>query len=194
MREPSFQRFLQERASDMRARGERVDLSGLAEADSSFFYRGSPCQCGADLCFAAPVGPAGCQPLALSLLGAGAGTAFRYSIDGVTSRTFTAPAVEVKHASLAALERMGIAFESLDKFEYGELIYARAENRFIEIEKIEPISPRATRMRIAAKNGGLLYDNATAREIVAQTERSLSTASTGSTGTTGARGATASSF
>ena len=133
---------------------------------------------------------AGCQPLALSLLGAGAGTAFQYSIDGVTTRTFTAPATEVKQGALAALERMGIAFESFDKFEYGELIYARAENRAIEIE-IEPISPRATRMRIAAKNGGLLYDSATAREIVAQTERSLSSASTGSTG---ARGATASSF
>ena len=125
-------------------------------------------------------GLTGCQPLALSLLGAGAGTALQYSIDGVTSRTFTAPATDVKHASLAALERMGIAFESLDKFEYGELIYARAENRAIEIE-IEPISPRATRMRIAAKNGGLLYDNATAREIVAQTERSLFRAASGGT-------------
>ena len=127
-------------------------------------------------------GLAGCEPLALSLIGAGAGTALRYSIDGVTSRTFTAPAVDVKHASLAALERMGIAFESFDRFEYGELIYARAENRAIEIE-IEPISARATRMRIAAKNGGLLYDNATAREIIAQTERSLSAAAGGTGGT-----------
>ena len=100
-------------------------------------------------------GLAGCQSLAISMLGAGAGTALRYSIDGVTSRTFTAPATAVKQASLEALERMGIAFESFDKFEYGELIYARAENRSIEIE-IEPISPRATRMRIAAKNGGVL--------------------------------------
>src|ERR1700741_3323179 len=133
-------------------------------------------------------GMAGCQPLALSLLGAGAGTALQYSIDGVTTRTFTASAVDVKHASLAALERMGIAFESFDKFEYGELIYARAENRVIEIE-IEPISPRATRMRIAAKNGGLLYDSATAREIVAQTERALTT-----TTATATRGAPASSF
>ena len=123
-------------------------------------------------------GVAGCEPLALSLLGAGAGTALRYSLDGGTSRTFTAPAVEVKHASLAALERMGIAFQSFDRFEHGELIYARAENREIEIE-IEPISARATRMRIAAKNGGFLYDNATAREIVAQTERLIASAATG---------------
>jgi hypothetical protein len=125
------------------------------------------------------LGLAGCEPLAISVLGAGAGTALRYSIDGATSRTFTASAAEVKHASLEALERMGIAFESFDRFEYGELIFARAENRAIEIE-IEPISPRATRMRIAAKNGSVFYDTATASEIVAQTERSLASAARGS--------------
>jgi hypothetical protein len=126
------------------------------------------------------LGLTACQPLAISVLGAGAGTALRYSIDGATSRTFTASAAEVKHASLEALERMGIAFESFDRFEYGELIFARAENRAIEIE-IEPISARATRMRIAAKNGGFFYDNATASEIVAQTERSLASAARGGT-------------
>jgi hypothetical protein len=130
------------------------------------------------------LGTAACEPLALSLLGAGAGTALRYNIDGVTTRTFTAPALEVKNASLAALERMGIAFESLENFEHGQLLYARAENRLIEIE-IEPISARATRMRIAAKNGSFLYDSATANEIVAQTERGLGAA---------ARGGSAASF
>ena len=124
------------------------------------------------------LGLTACEPLAISVLGAGAGTALRYSIDGATSRTFTASAADVKHASLQALERMGIAFESSDRFDYGELIYARAENRAIEIE-IEPISTRATRMRIAAKNGSFLYDNATASEIVAQTERSLASAARG---------------
>ena len=59
---------------------------------------------------------------------------------------------------------------------------ARAENRAIEIE-IEPISARATRVRIAAKNGGFFYDGATANEIVAQTERSLATASAARGGT-----------
>ena len=106
------------------------------------------------------------------MLGAAGGEALRYSYAGATYRTFTASAADVKHASLEALERMGIAFESFDRFDSGELIYARAENRAIEIE-IEPISPRATRLRIAAKNGSFLFDNATASEIVAQTERSL---------------------
>jgi hypothetical protein len=114
----------------------------------------------------------------MSLLGAGAGTALRYNFDGIAYRTFTASATDVKHASLDALERMGIAFDSFDRFEHGELIYARAENRMIEIE-IEPISARATRMRIAAKNGGFFYDTATANEIVAQTERSLADAAAG---------------
>jgi len=127
-------------------------------------------------------GLSGCQPLALSVLGAAGGEALRYSYTGATYRTFTASATEVKHASLEALERMGIAFESFDRFDYGELIYARAENRAIEIE-IEPISARATRMRIAAKNGGFLYDSATASEIVAQTERSLATAGAARGGT-----------
>jgi Protein of unknown function (DUF3568) len=123
---------------------------------------------------------AGCQPLAISLLGAGAGTALRYGIDGVSYRTFTAPAPMVKEASLAALERMGMTLQSTDRFEGGELIYAQSGKRSIEIE-VEPISAKATRVRIAAKNGSLFYDNATASEIIAQTERLLGTAATGGT-------------
>jgi hypothetical protein len=114
----------------------------------------------------------GCEAVAVSLLGASAGTALRYGWDGVTHRTFTSPAADVKQASLVALERMGIAFESFDVYEHGELIYARAQNRAIEIE-IEPISERATRVRITAKNGSFFYDSATSTEIVAQTERLL---------------------
>jgi len=137
------------------------------------------------LCLA---GLAACEPLAISVLGAGAGTALRYGWDGVTHRTFTSSAAEVKQASLAALERMGIAFESFDVYEQGELIYARAQNRQIEIE-IEPISERATRVRIAAKNGSLFYDTATSAEIVAQTERVLQSAVNGA-----ATGATSNRF
>ena len=126
----------------------------------------------------------GCQPLALSLVGAGAGTALRYGIDGVAYRTFTAPADVVKQASLNALERMGLALDSTATFEGGEIIYARSTKRTIEIE-VEPISPRATRVRIAAKNGSIFYDNATASEIVAQTERVLESAARGGAASAG---------
>jgi hypothetical protein len=78
----------------------------------------------------------------------------------------------VKKASLAALRKMGIAAESSDKLEHGEVIYARAEGRTIEIE-LEPISRRATRIRVATQNGGFFYDSATANEIVLQTEKML---------------------
>ena len=126
------------------------------------------------------LGLAGCQPLALSLLGAGAGTALRYGIDGVAYRTFTASAPAVRQASLAALDRMGMTLDSTASYDGGELIYARSANRTIEID-VEPISPRATRLRIAAKNGSLFYDTATASEIVAQTERLLESAARGGT-------------
>lgn len=125
------------------------------------------------------LGLAGCEPLALTLLGAGAGTALRYGLDGVAYRTFTAPAQDVREASLAALERMGLTVDGGERFEGGEVIYARGAQRTIEID-VEPISAKATRMRIAAKNGGLFYDNATASEIVAQTQRQLESAARGS--------------
>jgi hypothetical protein len=116
---------------------------------------------------------AGCEPLAISLLGTGATSALRYTIwDGVTYRTFTATAPEVKQSTLAALERMGIKHEATLPYDYGEIITAQTATREIHIE-VEPISERATRVRIAAKNGSFWYDNATANEIVAQTERLL---------------------
>jgi hypothetical protein len=119
------------------------------------------------------------------VLGTGAASALRYTFDGITYRTFTAPAPEVKQSMLAALERMGISHDSTAPYEYGEIISGHTSTRRIEIE-VEPISERATRVRITAKNGSFWYDNATASEIVAQTERSLvETAARGGTKATG---------
>lgn len=119
------------------------------------------------------LGLAACQPVALALLGAGATSTVRYNLDGVAARTFTAPAAAVKSASLAALERMGIKLDSASATETTELIYARAARRDIEIE-LEPISVRATRLRVTARDdGSIFYDSATALEIVQQTEKLL---------------------
>ena len=118
---------------------------------------------------------AGCETVALAVLGAGASSAIRYNLDGVAGRTFTAPLDAVKNASLAALERMGLSFDSTSSFDTGETIYARAPNRDIEIE-LEPITKQLTRLRVTAKGGGIFYDNSTAVELVAQTEKQLDAA------------------
>jgi hypothetical protein len=129
---------------------------------------------------------AACQPVALALLGAGATSTVRYNLDGIASRTFTASAQTVKTASLAALERMGIKLDTASTTDTSELIYARAARRDIEIE-VEPISARATRLRVTARDDtSIFYDTATALEIVQQTEKLLaaSAVASGATGST----------
>lgn len=115
---------------------------------------------------------AGCQNLALSVAGAGASAALGASLNGITYRTFTAPLPLVKKASIAALEIMGITLDSFGRFDEGEIIFARTQGRTVEIE-LEAISQRATRLRVATRDGGFFYDSATANEIIAQTEKAL---------------------
>jgi hypothetical protein len=116
-----------------------------------------------------------CEPVAIALLGAGASTAFRYNMDGVAARTFTAAAADVKSASLGALERMGLTLDSTTPTESSEVIVARAPNREIELE-LEPITKQATRLRVTARGSSIFYDNATAQELVQQTGKILDAA------------------
>jgi hypothetical protein len=115
---------------------------------------------------------AACEPIAIAIVGAGASTALRYNLDGTTARTFTASTASVKSASIAAAERMGLALGEMQAVESGEVIQASAPNRSIEIE-LESITPQATRLRVTARSSGLFFDNATATELVQQTERIL---------------------
>ena len=119
---------------------------------------------------------AACEPLALSVVGAGAGAVLRHNLfDGVTYRTFTAAPAMTLGATLVALDRMGLSVQSHARYEGGDVIVASSETRNIEIE-LEPVSASATRVRIAARNGGPFFDSATANEIIAQTERVLDSA------------------
>ena len=120
---------------------------------------------------------AACEPVAIALLGGGVTTVLRYNLEGVAARTFTAPPASVKTASLAALQRMGLTLEGSETLEASEIIRARSANRDIEIE-LEPITDQLTRMRITARSTSLLYDTATALELVQQTEKSLDAAVT----------------
>ena len=132
-----------------------------------------------------------CEPVAIALLGAGASTALRHNMDGIATRTFTAPVDSVKSASIAAFERMGITLNATTPIEGAEVITGRTVNRDIEVE-IEPITKHATRLRVTAKGSGVLYDHATAVELVQQTKEVLDArlAAARSTPPTAAAGAT----
>jgi hypothetical protein len=116
----------------------------------------------------------GCEAVALTALGVGASTGVSHTMNGITYRTFTLPVTKVRVASLSALKRMGIEVESAGRMEdgNGEVIKGKTADRKIEIE-LEVISANTTRMRTVVKSDGLLYDSATATEIIAQTERVL---------------------
>ncbi len=114
---------------------------------------------------------AGCEPLTITAVGIGAATGVGHVLGGIVYRTFTEPLPRVKKAAVASLNQMGFKIESVEKQEHGELIKATAKEREIEVE-LEALSPATTRMTTTAKNG-LIYDSATATEIILQTERLL---------------------
>ena len=115
---------------------------------------------------------AGCEPLSMTLLGAGASAGISHTLNGISYRTFTEPMPKVRKATLAALNRMSIRVESTRKEERGEVILAKAADRDIEVE-LEAVSPRATRVRSVARHGVVLMDSATANEIIVQTGKGL---------------------
>ena len=119
----------------------------------------------------------GCAAAATTAAGIGGSQALSHTINGITYRTFTATAPEVKVAAMTALSRMKIKVVSDGKPDKNNLriITAKANTRSIEVQ-IEPISDNTTRMRVVARSGGLFYDSATADEIIQQTKRQLGAA------------------
>ena len=120
---------------------------------------------------------AGCtpalQPIAVALAGAGTSSAISQTLSGTTYRTFTAPVSEVEQAVVDTFSLMGIRLESIERPPAeNEAIVGTATSRTIKIE-LEAITPKTTRVRVEAKNGGFFYDGATATEIVLQTEKAL---------------------
>lgn len=117
---------------------------------------------------------AGCMPLGLTALGVGGSTAVSHTLNGITYRTFTAPSSKVKRAVLVALERMDIKIASTTRQDKIEILNAAASGRSIQVQ-LEPLTSNTTRMRVTATTGGLIYDSATATEIILQTERVMDT-------------------
>ena len=116
---------------------------------------------------------AGCEPISLTMMGVGAGAGVGHQLGGIVYKTFSEPEAKVKKAAFAALKRMAIKVDGVEKIDNGEMIKARAADRNIEIE-LEALTPNTTRMRaVARKDGGILVDSATAVEIIVQTEKLL---------------------
>jgi hypothetical protein len=68
--------------------------------------------------------------------------------------------------------KMGMKLESSERSETGEVIRASLPGRSVEIE-LTPLSETATRINTSAQRGIFIYDGATAREFVAQTELAM---------------------
>jgi hypothetical protein len=127
------------------------------------------------LALAVAAGLAGCDPFTATAFGVGASTAVSHTLTGITYRTFTAPMERVRSASVGALNRMGMKVARTEKNGDTLVLKASAREREIEVE-LEPLTPSSTRMRVVARNGGILYDSATATEIILQTEKILGSA------------------
>src|SRR2546423_4194458 len=112
------------------------------------------------------------EPIAAALAGAGASTAIGHSLNGTAYRTFTATLAEVKAAALDTLSLMGIRVDGFESSDHTETVLGSAYARRGEIE-LEPISSKATRIRVVTRNGGIFYDPATATEIGIHTEKTL---------------------
>jgi hypothetical protein len=116
------------------------------------------------------VSTTGCMPLGVTALGVGGSTAVSHTLNGITYRTFTASSGKVKKAAMTALSRMDIKVTSIKTENKIEILNAAAESRTIQVQ-FEALSANTTRMRVTARNGGFVYDSATATEIIMQTER-----------------------
>jgi hypothetical protein len=115
----------------------------------------------------------GCASVGVTLAGLGAGVGMNHYSNNLTSRTFTEPLPDVRHAVHVALKRMDIPVAGTAENGVGTVITAKAGSREIEIE-LEPITANATRMQsIARREGSFVLDAATGAEIIAQTERAL---------------------
>lgn len=113
-----------------------------------------------------------CEPVTLTLLGAGASAGLSHGLGSVAYRTFTAPIKRVNKATLLALKRMGIKVKSVSKNDKGKIIKATSSDRTIEIT-LEAVSKKSTRIRTIALQDSIFFDQATAVEIVNQTAKAL---------------------
>jgi hypothetical protein len=115
----------------------------------------------------------------MALIAAGAGlavgTGVEHTLSGIAYKTFTVSQNELRFAALKTLHRMDIkVVKDAETADHHEIL-AEAADRKIEIE-LEPLTRRATRMRVVANMGAIFFkDASTATEIILQTAQTLDT-------------------
>ena len=98
-------------------------------------------------------------------------TAVTYA-DGAAYRTFTEPLPKVAAATMKAFNSMGIKARGEERSERWETI--RGETAYVQIQvQLEALSARSTRMQVVAREGMFSKDQATATEVILQTENAL---------------------
>ena len=120
-------------------------------------------------CAAAAIG------ITLATAGAGAGmtAGVEHTLNGIVYKTFSAPANEVRFATLKTLDRMGMPLIDDQKTETGWQLSAKAKDRSVDID-LESLTDTATRIRVVANEGIIFFkDSATATEIILQTAQTL---------------------
>jgi hypothetical protein len=120
-------------------------------------------------CAAAAIG------VTLATAGAGAGmtAGVEHTLNGIVYKTFSAPANEVRFATLKTLDRMGMPLTDDQKTETGWQLSAKAKDRSVDID-LESLTDTATRIRVVANEGMMFFkDSATATEIILQTAQTL---------------------
>lgn len=115
---------------------------------------------------------AGCEVLSMTAIGLGASTGIAEFKNGSVHRTFPYSLPRIRQATLVALQRMDVTVSSAGRGAGRQTIHAAVGQRRIEIE-LERLSQRAGRISVTVKSGPLIYDPATANEIVRLTEQAL---------------------
>jgi hypothetical protein len=118
----------------------------------------------------------GCAGLPLAafsiVAGTGAGVGTGHAMDSITYKTFSVPLTGLSKATLMTLDRLDMPVTEVANTEDGQTITALAGDRTIEIE-LDRLTAFATRMRVVAKKNFFIRDKATAAEVIAQTDRTL---------------------
>jgi hypothetical protein len=123
----------------------------------------------------AVAGLGGCASLALTAGGIAGGAGIDHTLSGIAYKTFSESLPSVRLATLKTLNRMAMDVTKDEQpAERGEwTITASAADRIIDIE-LEPVTQRATRMRVVVHKGDIFFkDAATGTEIIVQTAESL---------------------